>query len=403
MVTNKILIIQSKDSKSCFKRDLLRKHGYQVLRRRIERELIIATIVELKPHLILLDIFEEDDKTLQILKKIKGDIRIKESLIIACISKDYICLKEKFIKLGINDYVEVGFCNNELILKIENQLEIFNMKNSIDLSRKALEESLQIIKDQKLELEDNLALAAKIQESLIPKTLGNILNCSFACYFRPSAKVGGDMFDVFMLDEEHMGLYMVDVMGHGVASSMLAVALSEFFILDVDRGSLLKRKINEKPYYEIVSPIEVIKHLNRRFTFARYNLYFTIFYMVLNTNTGILSYTRAGHPYPILVRNDGTLVELNGYGTPIGLELHEKYEEIVMQLNPNEAIIAYTDGLTEVLDENGYELGYEGIIRSVSSEREFSSQDFSSKLKKMARQQKVVKDDISILEFKWEK
>jgi len=402
LVTNKILIIQSTVNKSYFKRDLLRKYGYQVIRRRIERELI-STIVELKPHLILLDIFCGNDKTLQMLEKIRSDQRINKSLVIACINKDDICRKEKFISLGINDYVEVGFYDSELMLKIKNQLEIYNMRCNIDLSRKALEESLHTIKDQKKELENNLALAAKIQEALIPKTLGSIPNCSFSWYFQPSGRVGGDLFDVFMLDGNHMGLYMIDVMGHGVVSSMLAVALSEFFILDLDRDSPLKKKTNNEPYYKITSPVKVIEYLNRRFTFDKYNLYFTICYMVLNTNTGMLRYVRAGHPPPILVENDENIIELSGYGTPIGFELNEEYEEIEMQLKPNETVIVYTDGLTEIEDEEGNRLDYDGVKNYVKKELQFSKHHLTSGLKKMARNQYILKDDVSILEFKWEK
>ncbi|PHS35085.1 MAG: histidine kinase [Alkaliphilus sp.] len=372
------------------------------MRRRIERELI-STIAELKPHLILLDIFGGDDKALQMLAKIRSDQRINKSLVIACINKDDICSKEKFIALGVNDYVEVGFYDSELMLKIKNQLEIFNMRYNIDLSRKALEESLHTIKDQKKELENNLALAAKIQESLIPKTLGNIPNCSFSWYFQPSGRVGGDMFDVFMLNDDHMGLYMIDVMGHGVVSSMLAVALSEFFILDVDRDSPLKKKTNSEPYYKITSPVKVIEYLNRRFTFDKYNLYFTIFYMVLNTNTGILRYVRAGHPPPILVKNDENIIELSGYGTPIGFELNVEYEEIEVQLKPKETVIVYTDGLTEIEDEDGNKLDYDGVKNYVKKELQFSKHHLTSGLKKMARDQYILKDDISILEFKWEK
>ncbi|MGV8145913.1 MAG: SpoIIE family protein phosphatase [Alkaliphilus sp.] len=401
MVTNKILIIQSTASKSCFKRDLLRKYGYQVKRRRIERDLA-ETIAELQPHLILLDIFDGDDKTLQILENMKKDQRTSEVLVIVCINKENACLREKFISLGVNDYIEVGFYDSELILKIKNQLEIFNMRNNIDLSRRALEESLHIIKDQKRELEENLALAAKIQESLIPKTLGNIPNCAFTWYFQPCGRVGGDMFDVFMLDEEHMGLYMIDVMGHGVVSSMLAVALSEFFILNLDRDSPLKSRINEKPYYKISSPVEVIEYLNRRFTFAKYSLYFTIFYMILNIKTGALKYVRAGHPPPLLVKDDESIIELSGYGTPIGFELHEKCKEVAVQLKPGETVIVYTDGLTDIEDEDGNRLEHDGVKRYVKKELQFYKYHLTSSLKKMARKQKVLRDDISILEFRWE-
>jgi len=259
------------------------------------------------------------------------------------------------------------------------------------------------LKKQKNELEVNLSLAGKIQEALIPKSLGSIPNCSFTWMYQPSGRVGGDIFDVFMLDEDHVGLYMIDVMGHGVASSMLAVTLSETLILDVDRGSPLKRKINTHPYYEIIPPLEVITYLNKRFPFGKYEHYFTIFYMVLNIKTGVMKYVRAGHPIPLLVKDTGEIIELDAYGTPVGFELGEEYEEKTVYLDSGDNLIIYTDGLMEIKDENGSSIEYEGIITYIQNEENFFNGHLTTGLNKLVREQSSLSDDLSILEMRWVK
>ncbi|SCY65579.1 fused response regulator/phosphatase [Alkaliphilus peptidifermentans] len=400
MITTKILILQPQESIPCFMKDLLRRYGYEVIQMAVKEETNRA-ILEVMPDLIILNSFEGQDNGIETFKGIKEHNILREIPFIVQFNGTAERYKIDFINLEVNDYIEQPYHESELILKIKNQLKIVKLQRKIKSTQKALEESISVIQNQKVELERNLSLAAKIQESLIPKTLGNIPNCSFIWHFQPSGKVGGDIFDAFMLDDDHMGLYMIDVMGHGVASSMLAVALSEFLILDVERGSPLKRKINEFPFYEIISPLEVINYLNKRFPFDKYKHYFTIFYMVLNVKTGVLKYVRAAHPSPILIKNDGAMSELDGYGTPIGFEFGEGYEEKTVCLDTGDTIIVYTDGLMEIKDEEGKSLEYEGIIDYFKNEINFENHHFTLNLKKLTRSQAYIKDDISILEMKW--
>lgn len=400
MISNKILILQFMENRLCFLKNLLRRYGYQVVQSTITED-IIQVVLNIAPDVIILNCFVEEEKSLEACKALNSHPATNEIPIIAQFHGASEKNRQHYIENNIRDFILQPYHEEELILKIDNQLKIVQLQRSLKASQEALEESLQTIEEQKNELENNLALAAKIQESLIPKSLGNIPNCSFLMHFQPSGRVGGDIFDVFMLDEEHVGLYMIDVMGHGVASSMLAVALSEFLILDVERGTPLKRKISDYPYYQIVPPKEVISHLNQRFTYSRYNHYFTMVYMVLNVKTGELKYVRAGHPAPVLIKNDGEIKELNGYGTPIGFEFNEEYEEKTVLLDSGDTIVIYTDGLTEVTDEDGIKLDYDTLLEYLRKEMSFENHHYTLRLKKLARSHHSLKDDLSILEMKW--
>ncbi len=400
MISSKILILHPQNNHLCFMKNLLRRYGYQVVQSTITDN-VVSEVLHIQPHTILVNCFEGEEKSLQACKELKKNEITKNIPIISQFHGASEKKKLDYINAEVNDYIAQPYHEAELMIKIKNQLKIVSLEERLKSSKKALEESMDTIEKQKFELENNLTLAAKIQESLIPKSLGNIPNCSFLTHFQPSGKVGGDIFDVFMLDEEHVGLYMIDVMGHGVASSMLAVALSEFLILDVDRGTPLKKKINEFPYYEIVSPLEVIQHLNERFPFAKYNHYFTIFYMMMNVKTGELKYVRAGHPSPILIKNSGEILELNGYGTPIGFEFYEDYEEKTLLLDSGDTLVIYTDGLTEIEDEEGNKLDYDNLIGYFEKEMNIENHHYTLNLKKLARSHHALKDDLSILEMKW--
>lgn len=400
VISNKIFILGSERDEAGPIKELLRKHGYEVTSKAMSSN-IVKCVSEVMPDLILLIDVEDGNAGLKACKALKSARETRHIPIIVQLLRNKEEVKLNYISCGVNDYIEAPFHELELVLRIKNQLKLVELQNSYKLSHRALEESLITIKNQRDELENNLYLASKIQEALIPKSLGSIPNCSFLWHFQPSGKVGGDIFDAFMLDDEHMGLYMIDVMGHGIASSMLAVALSEFLILDVDRGSPLKRKINKPPYYEILSPLEVVNYLNKRFPFTKYQHYFTIFYMVLNVKTGVLKYIRAAHPAPILVKENGELIELDGYGTPIGFEFNEEYEERTVYLDSGDTLIVYTDGLVELMDDKGKTLEYEGLISYIKKQINYENHHLTMNLKKMARNQQKLKDDLSILEMRW--
>ncbi|QUH20120.1 response regulator [Alkaliphilus sp. B6464] len=400
MITYKILILDFGENSSTDMKNLLRKHGYEVVQRSIE-DSYIENILKEMPHIVLINCFSDDKKTIKVCNVLKKDEYTRRIPIITTINSHNIEQKKKCISLGIDDYITYPLEEEDFILRIKNQTKLIEVQRQLTMCQNALEESLDMVEKQKNELEINLSLASKIQEALIPKSLGNIPNCSFTWTYQPSGRVGGDIFDVFMLDDDHLGLYMIDVMGHGVASSMLAVTLSETLILDVDRGSPLKRKINYPPYYEIISPLEVVNYLNKRFPFVKYNHYFTIFYMVLNIKTGVMKYVRAGHPTPLLVKDTGKIIELDAYGTPVGFEFSEGYEEKTVYFDSGDSLIIYTDGLMEVKDEAGNPIEYEGIVNYIQRETDFVNGHLTMELNKLVRSQSSLKDDLSILEMRW--
>jgi len=400
MTACKVLILDMDNNLSIDIKALLRNHGCEVVQSLIEDDCIENVLKEM-PHIILINCFQDSKYETKACSILKTDERTKEIPIIAIINSTTLEDKKRYISLGIDDYIVYPMEEEDLILKLKNQVKIINLQERLMMCQKALTENIDMVEKQKNELEVNLRLAAKIQEALIPKSLGSIPNCSFTWMYQPSGRVGGDIFDVFMLDEDHVGLYMIDVMGHGVASSMLAVTLSETLILDVDRGSPLKRKINTHPYYEIISPLEVITYLNNRFPFGKYEHYFTIFYMVLNIKTGVMKYVRAGHPIPLLVKDTGEIIELDAYGTPVGFELGEEYEEKTVYLDSGDNLIIYTDGLMEIKDENGSSIEYEGIVNHIQNEENFFNGHLTTGLNKLVREQSSLSDDLSILEMRW--
>ncbi len=408
MITGKILIIEKANNTDNSVtdhsiKDKLRKWGHEVVRIK-DGDNLVNNVAKIDPHLIVLQAEKcNKEEVMESVKSIRAYGVFYSVPLIVLLPEGLKSLKLDLYNSGVNACLAAPVLDEELRACAQQHIVTILLQKKLDASQKALEESLFKIKRQKSELDYHLALAAKIQESLIPSNLIQVPFCNFYCHFQPSGRVGGDIYDIFMLDDTHMGLYMVDVMGHGVASSMLAVALSEFLVVDTKRGTPLKRELEEAPYYEIVSPLEVIRYLNKRFAFSKYQHYFTIFYMIFNIETGELRYVRGAHPEPLLMRQNGDIETLNAYGTPVGFEFSQGYEEAVLHLNPGDRLMIYTDGLLELEDEHRENLDYDKLIRLAQDYLTSNeSRPFSMKFKRMADKQGTVKDDLTLIEMVWQ-
>jgi len=200
------------------------------------------------------------------------------------------------------------------------------------------------IEKQKIELEEKQALldqdlkaAAGIQKSLLPESSPSIPNIHVAWKFEPCERIGGDIFNIHFPDEKHIGFYMLDVCGHGVSAALIAVAVSQFLqnvrILADDAG--------------IVPPENVLNSINRAFPFERFDSYFTIIYMTIDLFDGSLTYSCAGHPPPVLLRNDRTIEVLDQHGPIIGLSRGKPFGQARMRLQMGDRVVLYTDGILE--------------------------------------------------------
>ncbi len=207
-------------------------------------------------------------------------------------------------------------------------------------------------------LEQDLIAAAEIQKNLLPSdgNFGEVLDVAWC--FQPCDKIGGDIFNIIQLDDDHWAFYIIDVAGHGVPAAMVAVTVYQY--LQPGSGNLMLRSQEALKSQKIKSPAQVMKFLDREYPFERFNNFFTMNYIVLNIRNGTLTSSSAGHPPPIIVRQDGTLVPLTRGGRPIGtIDLRlaaDKpiiYEEQQEQIGVEDKLVFYTDGVYEYQNEQG--------------------------------------------------
>jgi len=304
----------------------------------------LALAAELNPDLILLDIMMPGIDGYQTCSQIKANPATANIPIIFLTTIQDTADKVKGLKLGGRDYITKPFNGGELLARIRTQLEISSlteqlMKVNDDLRRK------QALR------ENDLKAASEIQKSFLPPEPPENTAIEVAWKFQPCDAVGGDILNIFRLDEDHYGFYVLDVSGHGVPAAMVTASVHQQ--LHPNNGMTLKTSINKPPHYKIVPPAEVLNNLDNNYPLDRFERYFTITYMILNTRSGQIRYSSAGHPPPLLLRNTGEILPLKEGGTIIGLGGILPFEEGIVQLEPDDILFLYTDGLPEYRNREG--------------------------------------------------
>lgn len=204
-------------------------------------------------------------------------------------------------------------------------------------------------------LEEDIEFARNIQRKILPtrKKYGNL---SINYLYEPSEMLSGDVFDVFKIGRNQIGIYVADVSGHGLAAAMLAMYVKQAM-----------RSIKE--YHR--SPAHTLKELHQRMHSLDLALerYLTLFYGVYDMDKETFKYSNAGHNSPpiMISGNDITLLELSGYPL-FNLFKNVNYKEETVSFGKNDKILLYTDGITEKRLEDGSFLGAEGLISLIKDD-----------------------------------
>ena len=204
------------------------------------------------------------------------------------------------------------------------------------MCKNKLAEQLAMTKVLADNLTEQLRLAGLVQQDFLPAKLPNTDEIQWATIFLPAEWVSGDIYDIVRIDEQHIGFYVADIVGHGMPAALLTIFLKQALVM---RETI-------KNNYRIFSPAEVVKNLNLRMTAQKLSGYqfATCCYCLLNTKTLQLTYSRAGHPYPILIRPGQKPEQLEIRGSLLGIFEQAEYVQQTIQLQPGDKLLLYSDG-----------------------------------------------------------
>lgn len=247
----------------------------------------------------------------------------------------------------------------------------------------------------------DLDAAAKVQRSLLPTSKPTIGPATFVWDYIPCNELAGDFLNYFPLTDRYLAMYVVDVSGHGVASSLLAVTVGRLLTPQASSYSLLVRP-GDNGEMKVTPPAEVAFELNNRLPMEEQNeLYFTMIYGILDRQTLEFRYVLAGHPPPIYAPSKAPLRYLKDGGSlAIGFVPDMDYEEQSLQLHPGDRLFLYSDGIPEAMDENLNQFGDARLLEVLELAKSKSLTDGVSLLQKSINRWCVKngpKDDVSLL------
>ena len=372
-----------------------------------------------KPDLIFLDVTLPGLSGFETCLRLKEQNETKDIPVIFVTAPSDTLSSVKGFSVGAVDYVTKPFQIDEVIARITTHLKVRNLQVLLEeiisnlqeevaerqRAEEALQESMIMVQHANDRMRSNLAAAARVQQALLPEILPVIPGVAFAWTYRPCSELGGDSLNVFQLDEDHVGLYVLDVSGHGVSASLLSVTLSRVLIPRRD-PSCLFIKANRAPDADtLVSPAEIAIRLNRMFPMTEDGRqYFTLIYGILNVRNGAFRYTCAGHPPPLYLAPNQKVIQCEIGNVPIGLFEDSHYEEGTIQLQPGGRLFLYSDGVLEAKDPSKEFFGEARLQETLAATQQSPLQASVDSIVKAALAwtgTHQAQDDLSILAFEW--
>ena len=336
--------------------------------------------------LVLLDIMMPGIDGLQVLERLRRDRSPVELPIIMATAKDASEDVVNALKLGANDYVTKPLDFRVVLARVNTQLALRRATRELEAAHARMKKDLEA--------------AARLQSDLMPKSVPDVAGARFAWRFRPCDELAGDILDIFPVDSDRVGLYLLDVSGHGVPAALLSVTLSRV-LSHMDDASLLFAPGQEGRDPEARPPAEVAQRLNARFPMSlETRQYFTLVYGLLNPAARELSWVAAGHPGPLRVSATGAVQEHASTGMAIGWYSEATFEQQSLTLEPGDRVYFFSDGIVEAHDLKDEQFGLGRVGEVLSSCR---SKDLEVSLDTLLEEvdrwcaDRGIDDDVSLL------
>ena len=261
---------------------------------------------------------------------------------------------------GADDFLSKPVSSIELRARLRAGERILKAQRDLSAKNGELSATLEKLSLVYSAIDRDLDEARRFQEALVPERHVPFGGMCLSFLFRPSGHVGGDMVGYFPVRKDELGIYAVDVSGHGVSSALMTARIASYFSATApERNMALVRESNG---YSMLPPDEVCGRLNALLhKDAESDQYLTMVLAHLSIRTGEVTFCQAGHPSPLVLRGNGETEFLDAYGMPVGLIDAAEYTSSQVTLASGDRLLVYSDGVTECPDPEGNLLEYRGL------------------------------------------
>lgn len=314
---------------------------------------------------------------------------------------DVLCapLKNKDETLGIL-YLDSSASDFAFTLQDAETLEIFTAQAAIAIQNSNLYYNLEkevLDRTKKLrsaykkiqflydEIEKDLKLAKRVQDTLLTQHYEKIDTLDFKIHYEPMARIGGDIYDICRLSDKVMRVFLADATGHGIQAALVTMLI---------KGIYDKVKLQQIPANEIMSQLG-----EEFFVYHSLNAFFSAIIIDIDISQNQIEFSSAGHPDQIILRKE-KLETLSSTGKMIGLKKKIEYRLEKRSFSKDETLFLYTDGIVEEFNDQDQMFGDESFFPFLESQKglhpAFLIPDILQALKAFTKGKKM-EDDVTLL------
>ncbi len=370
-----ILVVDDSRAQRLTLRKTLERMGYAVVE--AESGIEALEIADLQPvDLVLSDWMMPGMDGIEFCKAFRTLDRETYGYFILLTSKSERSDVRAAFEAGADDFLSKPVDGLELSARINAGDRIVQMQRDLALKNRLLTglvDKLQTLSDV---LEGDFEEARALQQSLVPKREFNLPNAQISLLFRPAGKVGGDLVGAIPLSDDRIGVYAIDVSGHGIASALMTARVAGLLSgPSPDRNLALE--LGADGEIQMRRPDKVCHQLNTHLTEEMdTQLYVTAMIADCNLATGKVWIAQAGHPAASILGVDGKVRSAGEGGMPIGLLPEPSFDLFEVDLDPGERLFFFSDGLVECTGAAGGFLEDEGLEELLAQNMNLKGQDF---------------------------
>jgi sigma-B regulation protein RsbU (phosphoserine phosphatase) len=262
---------------------------------------------------------------------------------------------------GADDFLTKPVDGHELRARITAGERILEMQAELTLKNQMITETLDELQRLYDSLDNDLIEAKKLQQSLIRERHKTFPGGDLSLVLRSSGHVGGDLVGFYPAADGHLGLFAIDVSGHGISSALMTARLAGYLSGSAPDQNIALEKMPDETYRSR-PPSEAIETLNELvLDEMETEHYFTLLIADIDLVTGKVVMGQAGHPHPVIQRKNGEIDQKGPGGFPVGLMSGVTFSQFEKQLYPGDRLLILSDGVTECPMADGVMLGEEGL------------------------------------------
>lgn len=351
----------------------LSRAGYDVTEAGTAREAIDLCAAAL-PDIIVSDWMMPGMSGLQLCEEVRGLGQQSYVYFILLTSRSEKTDVTEGLAAGADDFLTKPVNGDELRARIAAGERILRMERELKETNRLVSSTLAELQKLYDSINRDLVEARKLQQSLIRERQRRFGATDVNLLLRPAGHIGGDLVGFFPINAQRIGVFAIDVSGHGITSAMMTARLAGYL-----SGASPEQNIaliqTASGHFDARRPAEVAAILNRIvIEDMQTDSYFTLAYADVDLVSGVARLVQAGHPHPVLLRANGEVTLIGDGGLPIGLFDHAEFVDFEITLAPGDKLLLVSDGLTEAVAPDGTQLGGGGIGQMVKSHRHLSGQ-----------------------------